>query len=254
MAGFGKTSVTGGYYNSFFLDDTNNVWGCGSNHSSRESDECTSNFSKLKNLENICSVDSGYYHTLFLDLDGNVYSCGNEKKENQTVELGRKKSEGDETEPIRISHLPRIASIAASFYTHSLFLDEDNNVWGCGTNNSGQLGLKEKKYVALEPTRLKLSGMKAIAAGWRHSVFLDDQGTPWVCGNNSLGELGLGDRLRRNKPEKIENLPAIKEIYAGCQHTMFLAQDGSLWGTGYNAGGELGTAEKTVLKPIRIDS
>ena len=237
MLGLRRTSVTGGNGNSFFLDDNDNVWACGTNNFSDTHDETVSQFTKLENLENICSVDSGYSHTLFLDQDGKVYSCGTC---NEYETLGR---DSDFTQPSIIPGLPKITSIAASFNKHSLFLDEESHVWACGDNYKGQLGLGvTSSHQGL--TKLELPPMKSVTAGWMHSVFLDEDGTPWTCGNNSQGELGLGTMENRCKAEKIANLPSIKEIFAGCQHTMFLGEDGSVWGTGFNGNGELGYSEK----------
>src|SRR3990167_8477764 len=182
----------------------------------------------LEDVESICSVESGFSHNLFLDHDGNVYSCA--------------------LKPTRISGLPKIISVAASFDKHSLFLDEEHCVWACG-----ELPLGKLKKNNLAPVKLPINPMKSITAGWRHSLFLDEEGTPWVCGNNNWGELGLGDNNCRSKAEKVENLPCIKEVFAGCQHTMFLGEDGSVWGTGYNSTGELGSNKKGIVKPVRID-
>ena len=207
----------------------------------------------LEDVESICSVDSGFSHNLFLDHNGNVYSCGKEMRKNDGL-LGREiKSETSALKPTRISGLPKIISVAASFDKHSLFLDEAHNVWACGSNVSGELSLGKFKQNILTPVKLPINPMKSITAGWRHSLFLDEEGTRWVWGNNNWGELGLGDNKRRSKAQKVQNLPCIKEIFAGCQHTMFLGEDGSVWGTGYNSTGELGSNKKGIVKPVRID-
>ena len=82
----------------------------------------------------------------------------------------------------------------------SLFLDEENHVWACGENSSGQLGVTPSHQPL---TKLELPSMKSITAGWMHSVFLDEDGTPWTCGNNSQGswdwETWKTDAMQNNK-------------------------------------------------------
>ena len=232
--------MTGGNRNSFFLDDNSNVWACGANNFSDIYGQIVSQFTRLEDLENICSVDSGCSHTLFLDQDGKVYSCGTS---NEFETLGH--DFANSLQPRIIPGLPKITSIAASFDKHSLFLDEENHVWACGDNYKGQLGLGVTSSHQ-QLAKLELPSMKSVTAGWMHSVFLDEDGTPWTCGNNSQGELGLGNMENRCNAEKIANLPSIKEIFAGCQHTMFLGEDGSVWATGFNGSGELGYSENAV--------
>ena len=245
-----RTSITGGSWNSFFLDDNDNVWGCGLNNFSNQGGNKVSHFLELENLKNICSVDSGYSHSLFLDQDGKVFSCGTD---NSDGVLGRSIEANSATQPTMIASLPKITSIAASFKNHSFFLDEDKNVWTCGDNSRGQLGLGVPQGSVSFASKVKIAPIKSVAAGWMHSVFLDEDGAPWACGNNNYGELGLGDRENRSNAEKIENLPSIKEIFAGCQHTMFLADDGSIWGTGYNSSGELGFSGTHIDRPTKIE-
>ena len=240
--------VTGGRLDSYFLDDNSNVWGCGSKSFFSSPNEEASTFRKLVNLENIHSVDSGFTQALLLDQDGTAYICA---KINQFRVPG---STTDPNVPCKIPNLPKIVSLSTSFDEHSLFLDEENYVWGYGLNSSGQLAFGNHGGKVDTPRKVQLSApMKSISAGWKHSVFLDESGTPWTCGSNYSGELGLGDKICRKEAEKIENLPTIREIYSGCTHTMFLAEDGSVWGTGINIHSELGSKGNYVERPIQIE-
>ena len=81
-------------------------------------------------------------------------------------------------------------AVCASGQNHSLFLDPLGNVWGCGGNQHGQLGLGHNV-----PTFQKINNLPpiiSIAAGDSFSLFIDDNGSVWSCGRNDDGELGLG--------------------------------------------------------------
>src|SRR3990167_8657770 len=229
-------SIAGGNSNSFFIDESDVLWGCGSPTFISTARQDPGYFSKVQLPKNtlIQGVASGKSHNLFLDASGNAWSCG---KCDNNHGLGFTYQNKFTAEAKIIPDSPKFLSIS-TFYEHSLFIDTDNNVWGCGNNNSSQLS---STTFTQSITQVHLPcKINSIAAGYQHSVFLDLEGTPWVCGGNSCGELGLGDLQNRRTPVKVENLTAIREIYSGCQHTIFLAVDGSLWGAGFSGNGELG--------------
>ena len=71
-------------------------------------------------------------------------------------------------------------------------LDSDGNVYGCGSNLKGRLGIEEKVDSDLEfPVQIKsLVKIIKIDAGYWHSLALDQNGQAWSAGYNTHGELG----------------------------------------------------------------
>jgi hypothetical protein len=86
-------------------------------------------------------------------------------------------------------------------------------VWAFGMNNSGQLGLGDKKD-RLTPTRIPDIKPKAIACGEGHSLLIDLEDNVWSFGSNASGQLGLGDYQGRLSPTRIPNIKA-KAIACG---------------------------------------
>ena len=78
--------------------------------------------------------------------------------------------------------------MVASGGQHTLFLSQDNDVFACGTNDNGQLGLAaEEKEGQKTPRRLNYFVEKVItyiAAGSKHSVALTVEGYVFTWGAN----------------------------------------------------------------------
>lgn len=152
---------------------------------------------------------SSSLHLFIVDTSGSLYCCGR----NESGQLGL----GDTETRVHPTKVP--ASAVASFSSpivkiacgksHSLALLQNGQLWGCGSNEFGQLGHKvgEKKKSSastqqftnwvqiLFPSSLSTSSavhITDVSAGERHSVCCDSQGRAWVFGHPEYGQLGLG--------------------------------------------------------------
>ena len=148
-------------------------------------------------------------------------------------------------------------------YSHSVFLDETGNVWSCGDNGHGQLGLLDEELS--DPAQiLSLPKIKTIFCGNDISLFIDaEDGSVWGCGDNSFGQLGVYSSIELNDeqfklssifiPEKIRGLSSIKSIALGRGFTIFIEESGSIWSCGKNFfPGELG--RRTVSPPTKLQT
>jgi hypothetical protein len=149
-------------------------------------------FGPVINLINIVQVTGGIYHSMALKGDGSVWVWGNGRNGQLgtgfTVNIG-----GPGPIGLGISEFyQHVIAIAAGSY-HSLALTDDGKVWAWGNNTFGQIGDGLDTTIRLSPTRVlvaaggeQLSGVIAIAAGYRHSVALKADGTVWVWGKISV--------------------------------------------------------------------
>ena len=140
---------------------------------------------------------------------------------------------------------------------HSLILENDGTLWGCGQNNYGQLGLEDNNNRNIF-TQVTTNDVKSVYCGDSHTFILENDGTLWGCGRNNEGQLGLGDTANRNTFTQITtNANDIKEIYCGYYHTFILENDGTLWGCGWNANGQLGLGDgynRTTFTQVTINA
>ena len=114
---------------------------------------------------------------------------------------------------------------------HNIILTHNNELYVCGLNKFGQLGLgddnKRNQYVKLEHN---FGQIKNIFCSRDHNIILNEQNELYVCGLNYEGQLGLGDNVNRNQYEKLEhNFGQIKNIFCGFYYNMILNEHNELY-------------------------
>ncbi|XP_058713561.1 secretion-regulating guanine nucleotide exchange factor isoform X4 [Poecile atricapillus] len=121
---------------------------------------------------------------------------------------------------------------------HSAVITGTGQLFVCGHNKNGQLGLNHTEDVLCFTLCTALSGfcVKQVACGWDFTIILVGSGLVLSCGSNSFGQLGLpqisGPCLI---PQKIESLKEkVVHIAAGLRHALAATDSGLVlqWGTG----------------------
>ncbi|XP_046775535.1 secretion-regulating guanine nucleotide exchange factor isoform X7 [Gallus gallus] len=121
---------------------------------------------------------------------------------------------------------------------HSAVITGAGELFVCGHNKAGQLGLNHTEDVLCFTLCTALSGfcVQEVACGWDFTIILGRAGLVLSCGSNAFGQLGVpqisGPCLI---PQKIKSL---KEkavgIAAGLRHALAATESGLVfqWGTG----------------------
>ena len=166
-------------------------------------------------------------HLLILKNDNTLWGCGN----NQYGQLGLRDTTNRNTFTQITTNANNIKSIYCGYY-HTFILENDGTLWGCGSNQFGQLGLGDTNYrTAFTQVTTNVDNIKSVYCGYERTFILKNDGTLWGCGNNIYGQLGLGDTTNRTIfTQVITNANDIKEIYCGASHTFILKNYGTLWG------------------------
>lgn len=135
----------------------------------------------------VAGVDSngfGEMHSVFIDLEGNVYSTGNNNK--GQLCLGDVASREIPTQ-ITLPNSEKASSVAVGG-EFTLILTTTGTVYGCGSNEFGQLGLGGSVSQALLPDDGNgLSEVTSISAGLDFS-FVGKAEELFVMGDNTFGE------------------------------------------------------------------
>ena len=257
-------SVGATSFHSLFLTNTGKVYTCGLNDNGQLGlgDTTNRNVPTLIsttvgsfNTLTISAIAGAYKHSLFLTNTGKVYTCGL----NTYGQLGL----GDTA----IRNVPTlIATTVGSFNTltisaiaggsfHSAFLTNTGNVYTCGLNTNGQLGLGDTTtrnvptLIATTVGSFNTLTISDISCGWSHSLFLTNTGKVYTCGVNTDGQLGLGDTAIRNVPTLIAttvgsfNTLTISAIFSGASHSLFITNYGKVYTCGRNIEGQLGIGD-----------
>ena len=93
--------------------------------------------------------------------------------------------------PQKNNNLSGIVAVGGGYANYSVFLDNAGNIYTCGWNEYGQLGLGDKKDRHTPQKVNNIPPMSCISscnAARGHLQIVDEQGSVW----NINGQLGLG--------------------------------------------------------------
>jgi alpha-tubulin suppressor-like RCC1 family protein len=225
----------------------------------------------------ITIVNGQHIPTVFFTTNkGKVYSCGC----NHYGVLGRTgaTTSNNTTNLGQITALPKIRFIRGTKhiaqsvgYGSVYFLSEDNEVFNCGLNNTGQLGRRVANVSDPNTNLSKLSLQDEIAdvkichgiayslkdTTFESTFLISKYGKVYSCGENNVGQLGTLTKTGNNSYcnlLQIYNLPSIKKMYLPEWYftgsdlsqynyygppVFFLTHSGNVYSCGSNLNGEL---------------
>lgn len=146
-------------------------------------------------------VWAGYANTYVLDTNNNLWGCG----PNTMGELGQGnfdnynnfvqiKIDGVDLNTVRIKKV----SVSKNTQVNSVIIQCDNGkIYGCGNNQFGQLGIKNKtnqnKLVDLTNYDTMWNDIKDFYNHGLYTIALRNDGTLYGCGYNNTGSLGISN-------------------------------------------------------------
>ncbi|KAJ5070719.1 btb/poz domain-containing protein [Anaeramoeba ignava] len=169
--------------------------------------------------ENIQKVTVGVLNEAILTIEGNVFAKGKDINPNNPKEFINISSLIEDTND-------RIIEDIVSGYNSIYLLTSNQNVYGIGLNQYGQLGFDSKAFQKTEKPILMMKNVSKIFSGNSslHVFLLNSNQELFGCGNNEFGKLGLGES-RRNETEiqkltkiQIKNIPKGKIIDIQCAY------------------------------------
>ena len=176
----------------------------------------------------IVAIHTNSCVSYFLDDKGKVYSCGSF---NNSASTGLGSSYFQVSLPTQIPNLPAIEKIIPCG-DYVFFLTCNHEVYGCGDNVYGQLGVGDYEIRYL-PTQLTLPPIKEIKADGNTPLFLTEYGQVYACGKNSknlfsLSALkGTNDCYHHLIP--LTGLDSVTTVEVGYENTIFIVENGDVF-------------------------
>lgn len=148
----------------------------------------------------------------------------------------------------------------------SYFLLENGDIYICGQNYYGELGiLPDNSRKVFQPRKMitpfldqnQKEKIKDIKGGGWHSIILSNLGNVYSAGTGPGGRLGHGNQENQPSFKRIEYFVEIKikinKIATGYNSSFFISHDSSVFACGINTSGELGLGHrKNVELPKKI--
>ena len=182
---------------------------------------------KIQDIPPVISVSCGVYHTLVITNEEDLWSFG-------CNELGQL-CLGNKINQLQPKKTPfsNIINISASY--HSLFQNDKEEIFGCGSSNYGQLGIcSGKPQIKVRKIDNHPPNIIQFCSGYYHSLFLDFDGNVFSIGYNSHGNLGLGHNTNQNTFNQILDIPPIQSIFCIGHSNCLIDFEGNLWCFGLN--------------------
>ena len=239
-----KMAAASRNYFSVFLDEDGSVWTSGYNGHGQlglgHFDNATP--TKIQNIPKMCSISAGYYHTLLLDENGEVWACGY----NVHGQLGRPfEFQKDRLADVaKITAPVRFKAISAG-ELHSMFLDVEGRVWGCGHNSNASLALPHTRTIANVEEWRENPKIAHISAGSHRSLLVGEDGGVWYAGKK-VEEKSVRI-FNPQKVSKVREISACARVSSCDSHHLVVDTEGQVWVWGNNKNGQLGLGHKNFV-------
>ncbi len=226
---------------TYFIAINDEVYACGSNNyrqlgiGSSNSAVCIPQ--KVLIEEKIKEIKILGKQTYFIAINDEVYACGS----NNYGDLGI----GSHN---KVAYIPQKVLIEEKIKNIKLdcnriyFITINNEVYGCGDNECGQLGTGSNDEFVFIPQKVLIEEkIKEIKILREQTYFIAINDEVYACGNNNYGHLGIGSR---NKvaciPQKVLIEEKIKNIISECNQTFLLTINNEFYAYGDNGYRQLG--------------
>lgn len=226
------------------ISEDNELYSCGEKrYCGHGNDEDTLLLTKVRYFDGMffkkISIGPGGYHTLALNLYGNLFTWGHNRVgqlglgNNTGSIISQEDPDGDHINPIPelVSSLKgKVIVDISSGWGHSAVLDTNNNVYMCGRNTNGQLGINPKncsinvnKHAYISEFKLveSLSGLSVVkvVCGGENTACITKEGRLYIWGDQRENYNLNNENYNLWDPVLVEDIEYVSDISLGSSVT-----------------------------------
>jgi alpha-tubulin suppressor-like RCC1 family protein len=221
------------------LKSDGTIWGWGWNNCGQIGDNTIENRSEPVRIGSVSDWEqiAGNANTSYgIRSDGTLWGWGT--NDYGQLGLGLTTTPHKST-PIRMGSSSNWELIGGGYY-HFFAKNSTNQLYACGRNNYGQLGLGydwDRYILTYQGTTTAVE----ISGGAAHTMILASNGTLWATGMDFNGQLGVNTwNINRSNFVQVGTASDWKKICCGGHHNLALKDNGTLWSWGDAGYGQLG--------------
>ena len=194
---------------------------------------------EIKQIETVYGFQGKFY--FILDKNGTVYAWFD--------------NVDDKSELTKIEGISNASEIYVSGGGSIFARTDSGDVYACGNNEYGKLGIGNNEYQNGAVRVNGISNVENIYFGENETFFKTKTGEIYACGNNESGQLGIGNVENQNVPIKISGISNVEKVYINNGSIFAKTKLGEIYAWGYNEDGRLGIGNtENQNTPIKIDN
>ena len=221
---------------TWYIDTSNNLYGCGENYSGNQGSNNTSNVLVFtKRAENVKEVICSAGTTWYIDNNNDLYGCGYNSYGGQ--------GSGDTSDVLVFTkRASNVKTVRCSGHT-TWYIDNNDNLYGCGSNDYGTQGSGDTSSVKTFTKRA--SNVKEVSCSDYTTWYIDNNNNLYGCGQGETGNQGSGDI--DNVLTFTKRASNVKTVRCSDYTTWYIDNNDNLYGCGYNENGNQGSDDISTV-------
>lgn len=194
----------------------------------------------ISGTKNIVFSKTGYESNIFMDNSNNIYFTGRFPKNQELTEYVNHNTFE------KVAELDGIVLKNAYMTYNSIYIvDSNNNLYVCGSNFYGELGLGHnnlvENFIKCDSFNENVKYLSDYGVTSNTQYLIDMDNNLWVSGKNTEGQCGINNFENINTWTKIPQLQGkVKSVYSVNNTAYCLDFENYLWVCGENSYGECG--------------
>ena len=171
---------------------------------------------------------------------------------NNYSQLGDSSTTNQTESPIQVLDKYNIVKMSTG-YRYTMFVTANNELYGMGYNNKGQIGNGSTSTVSSPVQVLPNQRVKDVVCGYNHTVILTVDGKVFVTGNNGEGQFGTNSTTSMNRPVQTMASHRVKFIAVSYQNSYFVTEENRAYACGRGSEGQIGDGANSQRNfPVEI--